>query len=228
MSQARASSSLASVVFALYLATLVAAPLWYGGAGPLAQALFVSLFALLAMATVFVADAPDPAEPAAQALRIPAVCYAGAVAWALFQALAPAPEWLAAPVWRLASDTLGVDFGARVSVSPWRTLGGVALLLGYALVFWTAFRFSRSARLAQRGVATLFYAGAAYAAWALVDHFAGWNRVLFEAKDPYALENLRGFASGTFRNRDHFAAFCGVGYFCGLADRKSTRLNSSH
>jgi O-antigen ligase len=139
------------------------------------------------------------------------------LAWSLIQALAPAPEGLAAPIWRIASDTLGHELAGRVSVAPWRTLAGAALLAGYGLVFWTALRLGRDARLCMLALRTLFWAAVAYAAWALADHFAGWNYVFLMPKDPYAVANLGGYASGTFVNRDHFAGFCGLAFFCGLA-----------
>ena len=222
-SQGRTSRSVDSVVFAAFLCLLALLPLYYGGVGYVPQGLTTSLGAILAI-VVAIAKRDNFALPM-RLLAAPAAAYVAVVAWTLIQALMPAGS-LAHPAWRIASDTLQLEISGRISVSPAKTLLGASDLMGYGAFFWIALQLGRSADRAASALGAFASIGAFYAAWGLMDSAFHWDRILFEAKDMYALDTLGGFVTGTFRNRDHFAAYCAIALFCAFSSvlRRGSRL----
>jgi O-Antigen ligase len=200
-----------------FLLLLAIVPFWYGGVGHVPLALAATAVVILAVALTVAtmtrdADFPIPLR----VIALPALGLSAVVAWAVFQALAPA-RIAANPAWRLAADTLRIDIVGRVSVAPVQTLVSATQLAASGLFFWLALQFGRDGNRAASGLLAIGLAATFYASWGILDHSLGWNHVLVEEKDKYALYNLQGYVTGTFRNRDHFAAYCAIGLFCAVS-----------
>ncbi|HXN88453.1 MAG TPA: O-antigen ligase family protein [Methylocella sp.] len=197
-----------------FLLLLAIVPFWYGSVGHVPLALAATVVVILAIALTVVtmtrdADFPIPLR----VIALPALGLSAVVAWAVFQALVPAGI-AANPAWRLAADTLRIDIVGRVSVAPVQTLVSATQLAASGLFFWLALQLGRDGNRAASGLRAIGLAATFYAGWGILDHSLGWNHVLVEEKDQYALYNLQGYVTGTFRNRDHFAAYCAIGLFC--------------
>jgi O-Antigen ligase len=197
-----------------FLLLLAIVPFWYGGVGHVPLALAATVVVILAIALTVVtmtreADFPIPLR----VIAVPALGLSAVAAWAVFQALAPAGI-AANPAWRLAADTLRIDIVGRVSVAPVQTLVAATQLAASGLFFWLALQFGRDGNRAASGLLAIGLAATFYASWGILDHSLGWNHVLLEEKDKYALYNLHGYVTGTFRNRDHFAGYCAIGLSC--------------
>lgn len=205
---------LGAFLHSAFLLVLAIVPIWYGGVGHVPLALAATIVVVLAIALTAVtmtrdADFPIPLR----VIALPALGLSAVVAWAVFQALAPAGV-VANPAWRLAADTLRIDIAGRVSVAPVLTLVSATQLAASGLFFWLALQFGRDGNHAASGLLAIGLATTFYASWGILDHSLGWNHVLGEEKDQYSLYNLQGYVTGTFRNRDHFAAYCAIGLFC--------------
>jgi O-antigen ligase len=135
--------------------------------------------------------------------------FAAAVVWAAFQA---APLGAAAnPLWGLAGDALGLKLAGAVSLDPHETLSFVLRLITYGLVFWLALELGRHRAFADRALRWLAYAGLVYAAYGLVMHVLGIERILWIPKTAY-----QGFVTGTFVNRNSYATYAALGFLCAI------------
>ena len=82
-------------------------------------------------------------------------------------------------------------------------------LMSYATVFWLAWRLAQEAQQARRLLAVILgtiTACAAYAAYGLVVHLAGWETIGWLPKTTYI-----GDVTGTFVNRNSFATYANLG-----------------
>ena len=148
-----------------FLLLLAIVPFWYGGVGhvPLALAATVVVILAVALTVVTTRDADFPIS--LRVIALPALGLSAVVAWAVFQALAPA-RIAANPAWRLAADTLRIDIVGRVSVAPVQTLVSATQLAASGLFFWLALQFGRDGNRAASGLlaiglaATFMRAGA--------------------------------------------------------------------
>ena len=209
------ANALRSAAFTVFLTILALAPLWYGSFGIVPVAVLTLALAILSLLYSFIAKEPQGSRtsPLMQ-VRVPALCLTIILLFALVQALMPMPALLANPVWGLAQDVLGIAGPHVISVAPVATLLSATHLAGLVLCFWLAFQFGQNAKRGLTGIAAIALIVLAYTVWGLADHLLRWNMILFEPKDVYALDTLNGFVSGTFRNRDHFAAYCTIGLLC--------------
>jgi glycosyltransferase involved in cell wall biosynthesis len=86
-------------------------------------------------------------------------------------------------------------------------------LLAYAAAFLLAFLFGRESGRARTILAVILAVTTLEAAYGLLNHFAGWNTVLWE-DEPKA---YAGSVTGTFVNRNNFATYVNLGLLIGLA-----------
>ena len=108
------ANGLRSAAFVGFLAVLALAPLWYGGFGMIPVALITLSMAVLSLLYNFIAKEPrDDSTPLLILLRVPAICFAIIIVFALVQALLPVPAILANPVWDLSQDVLGIATACR-------------------------------------------------------------------------------------------------------------------
>ncbi|GBD45016.1 hypothetical protein HRbin40_02515 [bacterium HR40] len=201
------------LAFALFLALLVWAPVPYASNRPWAWA---PLAALLGLALLLEALALLLAR---ERLRLPptvalaGLAFALAIGWGWLQGtpgLLP-QEW-AHPLWAEVATT-GLPVEPVVGLSGENAHDNAMRLLAYAAAFALAFLFARHRRRARTIFATILGVVGLEAAYGLLNHFAGWDTVLWEpGPKAYA-----GFVTGTFVNRNNFATYLNLGLLVGLA-----------
>ena len=210
-----ASSKFAFPGFAAFLLILALAPLWYGSV-PTAPRIFMAI-ALVMTGFFMVLRHLSNGEGfaiSASSVKVPLVCCLLVSLWALAQAFIPVSPGIGDLVWPLAGEGLQMPVPVHISGAPADTLLAVFTLVLITLVFVIAEQFGSDPLRAIAGLRTISLVAAGYAVWGLVDHFVGWNMVLYEAKDRFSVANLGGYVSSTFRNADHFADFCVIGLAC--------------
>src|SRR5581483_5348763 len=123
---ARSGAPVEPMLFGAYLAGLAWLPAWYGSndlaAWGLNAVAFPGLAALYEI-TLLLRGRGHPV--AARELALPALLFAGVVAWTLFQTVGRSGFPLANPVWGMAADALGRSVDGSISVD--RDLTNLAL-----------------------------------------------------------------------------------------------------
>ena len=200
------------LVFLAYIALLALAPLWYGAKPAMARALLGAAFALVSISMIaqHLMQARGLLLPM-RSISIPVACCVAVVAWALMQGVVPVSSSIGDPAWALAAETLQLALPAHISASPADTVLAAATLAIVLLVFVAAFQLGADHVRAIQGLQALSVISAAYAVWGMVDHFSGWNKVLWQSKDLFAVASLNGYVSSTFSNADHFADLVLIG-----------------
>lgn len=189
------------------------APLPFGSNRPLSWTIVILVLGLLGVTWPLIRQRSVmpptlPLGPLAPAL----VLFAGVLSWAGAQmapGLLPA-EW-SHPLWAAARQH-GVPGADTVSIAPYSTGTGLLRLTGYALAFWLVVNHGLSRRRAERLLDILAAAGGAYALYGLVVYLSGSETILWYPKWAY-----EGFLTGTFVNRNSYAAFAGLSLLCAIA-----------
>jgi O-antigen ligase len=137
-------------------------------------------------------------------IALPALFFAGVVAWTLFQTIGWRGFPLANPVWEMAADVLGRPVDGSISVD--RDLTNLALLrlLTAASVFWLALQLCRDAARARVLVGSVAAIACCYALYGLVASRFGpvrWLDMRYEA----------AVVTSTFVNHNSFATYAGIG-----------------
>jgi O-antigen ligase len=204
---------IARAIFWLMLALVVLAPLPFGSNRPWAWSLLSAasggLLGLWALAAIV--------NPALHTLawrhyRPIALLFGAFILWAVFQAMPFSPGAWHHPSWAAAAEALGQPLAGAISVAPGDSLTGVMRLLSYAIVFWLAMQLGRRLDRARAAWWTLSLAITGYALYALVEQFSASHMILWFAKTSYY-----DSATSTFINRNHFAAYAGLGLILTLA-----------
>lgn len=197
----------------LFLALLVWAPVPYASNRPWAWSLLaLGLGLALLLAAVGLLLAREPVRPPA-VLLLAGSCFGLAVGWGWLQATPGVlPEQWAHPLWREVAG-VGLPVEPVVALAPESARDNAVRLLAYAAAFLLAWLFGRDSGRARRILAVVLAVTAAEAAWGLLNHFAGWNTVLWE-NEPKA---YAGYVTGTFVNRNNFATYVNLGLLVGLA-----------
>jgi len=142
-------------------------------------------------------------------LAIPAILFAAAMLWGAVQASHLTPAAWHHPLWGMAGRTLDRgDIGA-ISLSPADTRDAIFRLCGYAAVFYLTLNLCRDRRRARRVLEAVAAATTLYAAYGIVAHLSGAERILWMQKTSYF-----GDLTSTFVNRNTFAIFAGLGLIC--------------
>lgn len=194
------------VIFWLFVAGLAWVPLWYGSYDRISWGINAIIFpGLTALYELWLLAAGKRHPVGARHLALPALLFAGAVGWIILQTLTW--RWLpfANPVWGMAAEALGRPVAESISVN--RDLTNLALtrLLTAASAFWLAVQLCRSGVQATRLLGSVGVIGCAYAAYGLI--------ALKTGPLPWldALPSAGTYVSATFRNRDSYAAYAGIG-----------------
>lgn len=191
-------------LFALALAAVVLAPLPLGANRPWAWETLAALFALLALGQALVrarAATPMPMGPL--------VLWTVALGWAAAQVFGVAPP-VRPDLWRDAAAALGRPVPALVVLDLEAARAGLLRLVTYTAAFWLFAQWGASRRRAATALAVTGWAGAAWAAVALVLLAAG-DRLPFAEKTAHL-----GFATGPFPNRNTLALWLAMAA-CALA-----------
>lgn len=198
--------------FYTFAAVLALAPLPFGLNRPLSWTSACTVLAVLGLVWPFVRQRRGavPTAPAASSAG-PATLFLGVAVWIGLQAWPGLlPSW-AHPLWAESGEA-GVSGADAVAVAPYAAETGLLRLTGYALAFWLALRHGLSRRRAARLLDILAGAGGIYALYGLVAHLSGSETLLWFDKWAY-----EGYLTGTFVNRNSYAAFAGLSLLCALA-----------
>src|SRR5262249_31595794 len=141
-----------------------------------------------------------------------ALPFLAVIAWASLQAVLPVPPQWASPLWPMTGVALGRLVHPAISLDPHGTLTGVARCLTYAGVFWVALQLACERAFADRAIRWIAVAGFVYAAYGIAMHVLGIERILWIPKWAY-----QGFLTSTFVNRNSYATYAALGFFCALA-----------
>jgi O-antigen ligase len=192
---------------------VVISPLPFGSNRPIWWSLMALAAGLLIIAFAYDAwrHQRRAAVPLSKVLGI-AAPFLLAIVWALFQALPLTPISWHHPVWLETQSALDIAVSSAVSMNPYESLTGVMRLLTYGAIFWLALQMGRDSRLAKRGLEVIVISGMIYAAYGLIAHLSGWERVLWYPKWAH-----EGYLTSTFANRNSYATFAGLGLVCTLA-----------
>lgn len=201
------------IVFSLLLALVVLAPLPFGSNRPWAwDFLAMASGALLGFWALAASANPALYSIAWRHYRPPALLFAAFLLWTMFQTVSFSPESWHHPSWQAAAAALGQPLAGAISVAPDDGRNGVMRLLCYGIVFWLAMQFGRRRDRARAVWWVLTMAITAYAIYGLIVQFSGSNAILWFPKWSY-----QGSLTATFVNRNHFAAYAGIGLILNLA-----------
>ena len=146
--------------------------------------------------------------------------FALAILWATFQTLGFSPESWHHPIWRGASEALGLPYAGSISLNPAASKESILRITSYVGAFWLAIQFGRDPACAWYVLRALAIGSACYALYGLVVQFSGANVILWFRKAAF-LDTL----SATFVNPNSFATYAGLGLLCTTAAIRQ-QLNS--
>jgi hypothetical protein len=200
------------VVFVVFVGGLAWVPFWFASNRPIPWGINALLFSGLAALYELALLLRGAARPVAiRNVWLPAVLFALAATWALFQNATWAPAAWQHPIWELASEVLGRPIPGSISVD--RDLTAIALLrlMTAASVFWLALQLCRDAARARLLIWAVAGIGAIYAAVGLFAlGFLPGGTVFPEL-------NSSPFVTSTFVNQNHYATFAGIGLVAAVA-----------
>lgn len=149
--------------------------------------------------------------------------FLAALGWAFTQTLTGLPEWLRNPLWP-ADAVLGRAGAASIALDPLVSRAAAVGVAACAGAFWLALQTGRDASRAAWAFLVLGLAAGAQALYAVLVHVAGADYILWFPKTAY-----HDVATGTFVNRNTFAAHAGLGLLCiGAALRDSVEADLAH
>lgn len=212
-SASTSSSSFAAVLLGSLLVTIAVAPLAFGGNRPWAwEVLGAIIGLLLSLLATYQLLREDAHIARLRPLRVPAVLFATASAWAVLQCLPITPETWHHPLWSQAQDYFGSNIVTSISVDRIASISRLFRLITYSGIFWLSYSFCcdlARARLVINATAAMV---AVHAVWALIVYWAGNTTILWFDKWAYTTD-----LTGTFVNRNSFATFAGLGLLLCIA-----------
>ena len=200
-------------IYAVLLVLLVWLPVPWGSRSDAATAVFGALAAALTAARLTLAGrvpVPELPRPARLALWI----WLGWLAWITLQLL-PLPAAVLALLSPRAAEIHGALDGAwhTTSLMPGATFQHWLLSCALLCVFWLVLATTAQRRARQRAVLlALLLSGLGQALYGIVMTLSGWEVGFLEPK-AHGL----GYATGTFVNKNHFAAYLGLTLAAGVA-----------
>jgi len=207
-------------IFLTLLALLLWLPVPWGSRPAAAVAFFGAAVAALAAARLALAASgrlPLPASP--PAARLSLALWLAWVAWIGLQLLPLPASLLAVLSPRAAEAHAALDAlqpGAAlntISLMPGATFEHWLLSLALLCAFWLVLAVCAQQRRRQRWLLlALLLSGLGQALYGIVMTLSGWE-IGFLAPKAHGV----GYATGTFVNKNHFAAYLGLSLACGVA-----------
>lgn len=194
-----------------FLALLVLSPLPLGSNRPLAWSMLG-----LAMGGLMLGWARLLSTRQLRLFWRPALWAAVAVyilllAWIVVQtSVLPLPG--ANPLWHIAGIALGKDLEPAIGLDLDAAATGFLKLLTYGAAYWLALQMGRDPGRAWQALRWLAWASGAYAAYGLINYFAGNDWLLWYERWAYPHD-----VTSTFVNRNHFATFAALGMLAATA-----------
>jgi O-antigen ligase len=194
--------SFQTICFWLFVAGLAWVPYWYAsaelGTWGANAVLFPGLLALYEI-VLLVRNQPHPV--AAKHLWIPIVLFAGVIFWIVAQNADWTPSAWHHPIWQMTAEILGRPVESSISVNRNATMLALLRLLTAASVFWLALQLCRHTGRASNFLTAMAIIIVGYAAYGLIG---------FSVEQSNRFIG-RTYATSSFVNHNHFAAYVGVG-----------------
>lgn len=207
-----------TVIFRILLALVLLAPIPFGAYRPWAWSLLGALTGVLLVAwAVTVLRGQAHVTLTLRHLWFVVLPFLAALAWAAAQTWGGLPVGWHHPLWADVDRVLGTGMGrpailGSVSIDPEMTFNALLRLLTYGGIFLLAAQLCRRRARARAGLLAVILAQLGYAAYGLVLHFSGVERILWFEKWAYV-----GDLTSTFVNRNAYAAYAGMGVVCCIA-----------
>lgn len=207
-----------TVIFRILLALVLLAPIPFGAYRPWAWSLLGALTGgLLGAWAVAVLSGRLHVGLPLRRLWFVVLPFLAALAWAAAQTWGGLPIGWHHPLWTEVDRVLGTGIGqpaiaGSVSIDPEMTFNAILRLLTYGGIFLLAAQLGRNRARAHAGLMAVILAQLGYAAYGLLLHFSGVERILWFEKWAYV-----GDLTGTFVNRNAYAAYAGMGMVCCIA-----------
>ena len=203
-------------LFAALALLLVWLPLPWGSRSVLTMALFGAIVALLVGARLALAASGRVALPVLPpAARLALWLWLGWLGWIALQLL-PLPQGLLGVLSPRAYEVhgaLGADAMYATSLMPGVTFTHWLLSLALAGTFWLVLMTTAQQRNRQRWLLlVLLLSGLGQALYGIVMTLSGWEIGFLEPK-----QHGIGYATGTFVNKNHYAAYLGLTLAAGVA-----------
>lgn len=193
-----------------FFAGLLATPIYRGGN---ADAPPIILLVCCAFSLIFssLSNAKRPPLP-----RIGIILWAAWLGWLIFQLLPLPPELLArlspsALAYHEAVAQAGGQARYSLSLAPAHGLELALLSLTYAIVYLTVLSVAHDRDSVRRVLMVVTFAAGLEAVYGALHLLAGIGHPLLDPANAH-----QGVATGTFANRNHFAAFLCLGFCAGL------------
>lgn len=194
-------------LFWLFVVGLAWVPFWYGSNDWIAWGVNALIFpGLTALYELWLIISGKPHPIGARHLVLPALLFAGVVAWVFVQTLTWVPSPLVNPIWGMAADALGKPVAGSISVNRDLTILALIRLITAASAFWLALQLCRNGERARLFLGSIGVIACAYAGYGLIALKAGQLPWLND------LPAATGFVSSTFINRDNYATYAGMGF----------------
>lgn len=196
----------------LLMATVCLTPIWYGGVGIWTWALTAIAAGLLALGLI--ADRALSGQPPSVPLNwlpIPSILVLAVLTWTALQTLNIIPQSWHHPIWTLAREALGSDLPGAITLNTEQTWLALLRALVASVVFWLALQLGRRPHTAMYFLGAIALCVSAISIYGLADLVFDWRMVLFTPKDPHVVATYGNYVSATFINRNHYAAFAGIG-----------------
>jgi O-antigen ligase len=192
------ADAVCDVVFWTFIAALAWTPLWFGSNTLLAWGVNAVIFPGLVLALELTLLACGLRHPVAwRAVALPFICVGAVIVFITVQNATWTPRALHHPIWDMTAAALDRPVAGSISVNRDLTLQALIRLVTAVSVFWLALQLCRHSGRAHRLMIAVAIVVTIYAGYGL----------FVRTFEPDA----GGFVTSTFYNRNHFAAYAGMG-----------------
>lgn len=200
------------IIFWTFLGAVVLAPFPFGMVYILFQAFFACVMMTL-LAGYCIDRFKKCNEPDVSLKRIwpEMLGFFLVLGWGMLQLSSLTPESWHHPLWTDTAEVLDVDIKGSISLARGAGFESIMRLLTYGAVFFLALQMGRDRTRAEILIWAVTIAGTVYAIYGLVSYFGNLEMILWvETESP--IRNV----SGTFVNRNNFAAYTGLVLLCAV------------
>jgi len=198
------------IIFWIFIALVVLAPLPFGMVYTATQALFASMVLALTAGYCLVRWKSDGTPDVGLARIWPeALGFAIVLAWGIVQICTIMPEHLHHPLWVDTAAVLKTEVKGSISLARGAGFEAIGRIAAFGAVFYMALQLGRDRKKAEYLLWALVLSTTFYAVYGLIVYFSGLEKILWMKKTSY-LGNL----TGVFVNRNSFATYLGLGLLC--------------